>query len=142
MGTTLNSSPGLVPGEPIWIDDPSVAAGRRLNRNAFTLLPRGERGNLGRDALKGFGMSQVDFSLRRQFTLSEGASLQFRAEFFNILNHPNFSNPDSSLLSGTFGTTINMLGRSLGSGGAGGGLNPLYQVGGPRSIQFALKIIF
>ncbi len=89
-------------------------------------------------------MSQVDFALRRRFTLSERTSLQFRADFFNIFNHPNFANPTpfkfGSTLSGDQSTS--MLGRSLGSGGASGGLTPLFQIGGPRSIQFALKIIF
>jgi hypothetical protein len=56
--------------------------------------------------------------------------LQFRAEFFNIFNHPNF------------GRSTQTLASSLGSGGANGGLNPLYQIGGPCSIQFALKLQF
>lgn len=68
--------------------------------------------------------------------------LRFRAEFFNILNHANFGNPNISLPSPLFGRSTQTLANSLGSGGASGGFNPLYQVGGPRSIQLALKLQF
>ena len=104
--------------------------------------PVGRAGNLGRTSVRGLSISQVDFSLRRQFTLTEGTSLQFRADFFNIFNHPNFASVNTSIGSSTFGQALVMLGGSLGAGGAAGGLNPLYQIGGPRSIQFALKLLF
>ncbi|SRR6266851_3649573 len=68
--------------------------------------------------------------------------LRFRAEFFNILNHPNFGNPNSDLTSPLFGRSTQTLASSLGSGGSNGGFNPLYQIGGPRSIQLALKLQF
>ena len=68
--------------------------------------------------------------------------LRFRAEFFNIFNHPNFGNPTNSLTSPLFGRSTQTLANSLGSGGANGGFNPLYQIGGPRSIQLALKLQF
>ena len=76
--------------------------------------------------------------------------MQLRAEFFNIFNHPNFGDPGAgqqgfgtNLISNPdFGRSTSMLGRSLGGGGASGGYNPLYQIGGPRSIQLALKVLF
>jgi len=71
-----------------------------------------------------------------------GVGLRFRAEFFNIFNHPNFGNPNNSLTSPLFGHSTQTLASSLGSGGANGGFNPLYQIGGPRSIQLALKLQF
>jgi hypothetical protein len=71
-----------------------------------------------------------------------GLGLRFRAEFFNIFNHPNFGNPNNSLTSPLFGRSTQTLANSLGSGGANGGFNPLYQIGGPRSIQLALKLQF
>ena len=61
---------------------------------------------------------------------------------FNIFNHPNFGPPISYLSSPQFGQATQMLGSSLGAGGASGGLNPLYQIGGPRSVQLALKLQF
>jgi hypothetical protein len=51
------------------------------------------QGDLGRNALHGFGATQVDLALRRQFTLRERVSLQARADLFNIFNDPNFGPP-------------------------------------------------
>jgi hypothetical protein len=92
-------------------------------------------------------MWQLDFAVRRQFHLNERVYLQFRADFFNIFNHPNFGDPGASsstnaLNNAQFGQSTFMLSKSLGNGGLLGGFNPLYQVGGPRSIQFALKLNF
>ncbi|HEX6717894.1 MAG TPA: hypothetical protein VF088_12325, partial [Pyrinomonadaceae bacterium] len=104
--------------------------------------PVGQQGNLGRNVLRGFGAWQADVALQRKFQLTEKVSLRFRSEFFNILNHPNFGSPVNSLTNPLFGRSTQTLANSLGSGGANGGLNPLYQIGGPRSIQFALKLLF
>ena len=80
--------------------------------------------------------------MRREFALFEAWKLQFRAEMFNASNHPAFGDPSGSLFSPQFGIATQSLGRSLGRGGVNGGLNPLYQVGGPRSIQLALRLAF
>ncbi len=106
------------------------------------------QGNFGRNVLRGFGATQADLALQRQFHLTEKLGLRFRAEFFNIFNHPNFGNPTNSLAgcpqscNPLFGRSTQTLASSLGSGGANGGFNPLYQIGGPRSIQLALKLQF
>ena len=76
---------------------------------------------------------------QRQFHLTEEVGLRFRAEFFDILNHPDFGPPNNSLPNPLFGHSTQKLASSVGSGGANGGFNPLYQIGGPRSIQLALK---
>ena len=73
------------------------------------------------------------------FTSARDLRLRFRAEFFNIFNHPNFGSPTNVLTSPLFGRSTQTLANSLGSGGANGGFNPLYQIGGPRSIQFACQ---
>ena len=138
------SRPDLVPNVPLYIDDPLAPGGWRINRSAFT-IPVGRQGTLGRNALHNFPMWQLDMSLRRQFKLTERWKLQLRAEVFNIFNHPNFIIGDlerrlNNLT--TFGVATTMLGRGLGSGGSSGGFNPLYQVGGPRSVQLAAKLTF
>ena len=140
------SRPDLILGVPLYIDDRTVGGGRRINKLAF-VSPIGRQGTLGRNALRGFPMWQTDFAIHRQFNLVEKLKLQLKAEFFNIFNHPNFGDPGANsntnaLTSPQFGQSLNMLGRSLGSGGVNGGLNPLYQSGGPRSIQLAIKLQF
>ena len=114
-----------------------------INAAAFTTpVPATAQGDLGRNALRGFGVTQWDLTLRRQFRFTERFSLQARGDFFNILNHPNFGNPINYLTSPQFGQATQTLNNHLGGGGQNGGLNPLYQTGGPRSIQLALKLQF
>jgi hypothetical protein len=79
-------------------------------------------------------------------------NLQFGAEIFNLINHPNFGTPLSNI--GTcalgvtckpiygWGTSQAMLNQSFGSGYYGSGFGSLYQIGGPRSIQLSLKLQF
>jgi hypothetical protein len=141
-GASGATRPDLVSGVPLWIADPNVAGGKRINPAAFSVPATPRQGNLGRNGLRGFGATQVDLTLRRQFKLHERLSLQARADLFNIFNHPNFGSPINYLSSPLFGQSTQMLGASLGSGGQSGGLNPLYQIGGPRSAQLALKLLF
>ena len=140
----------------------SCPGGKGLNPAAFTNPPTtpagcdpsvdfpcnpARQGNLGRNALRGFGAVQWDFAVHRDFPIRESVKLQFRAEMFNVLNHPNFG-PPSGLFFGAsvpsgFGLSSQMLGRSLNGGNSGSGaLSSLYQIGGPRSLQFALKLFF
>jgi hypothetical protein len=161
--------PDVVPGVPFYISGAACAGsngnlcpgGRRFNTvplsttqvGPFVVPTQLRQGTLSRNALRGFGNNQLNFSLRRQFNLTERLNLQFRAEFFNLFNHPNFADPSGTLgsvsgtgtlafSSATFGLSQTMLNRSLGSGGQNGGFAPLYQIGGPRSIQLALKLQF
>jgi hypothetical protein len=141
-GASSVQRPNLVSGVPIWISDPNVAGGKKINKAAFNAPTGPVQGSLGRNVLNGFGATEVDLTLRRQFRLQERLSLQARADFFNIFNQPNVGAPTSYLTSPLFGQATQMLGASLGSGGQNGGLNPLYQIGGPRSAQLALKLLF
>lgn len=104
------------------------------------------QGTLGRNALRGFGWSQLDFTLRREIPIHEQIALQFRADFFNILNHPSFAfapgNAGLNASNAAFGRPITMLNNALASSGGVPAFNPLYQIGGPRSIQLSLKLIF
>jgi len=128
--------PDLVPGHPIWIPDPTSGPGKKLNPNAFAVPATARQGNLGRNSIYGLGAGQIDLTIQRAFPLTERIRLSFRTDAFNILNHPNFANPGGSVGAANFGIFTQMLNRGL------GGLNPLYQIGGPRSLQLSLRLAF
>jgi hypothetical protein len=141
-GIALYPRPNVNPGVPLELLGAQYPGGKAFNPAAFTAPPTGQQGDFGRNVLRGFGATQMDLALQRQFQLTERLGLSFRGEFFNIFNHPNFGSPNNSLTSPLFGQSTQMLASFLGSGGANGGFNPLYQIGGPRSIQLALKLQF
>ena len=95
----------LVPGQPIYIYGSICAAvynngkacpgGRAINPNAFALPASGPPGDAPRNFARGFSASQMDFAVRREFPIHEGLKLQFRAETFNIFNHPSFGQIDA-----------------------------------------------
>jgi hypothetical protein len=93
-----------------------------FNIGAFAISPYGTFGNAGRNILTGPGFSSVDISAIKNTPLREGLTLQFRAEFFNLLNSPNFFLPDSFLGSPAFGRVL--------------------AAGTPRRLQFGLKLMF
>lgn len=139
---SVNFQPNLVSGQAIYIDDPTAPGGRRINFAAFSIARDSSngltQGNVGRNSLRGFNAIQTDLALRREFPIGETFRIQFRAESFNIFNRANFGaiNNQLSVGSALFGRAINTQNTQL------GGLNSLYQVGGPRSFQFALKLLF
>jgi hypothetical protein len=141
-GIDLYPRPDVVPGVPLVLYQSQYPGGKAFNPAAFTPPPTGQQGDFGRNVLRGFGAWQADVAFQRQFQLTEKVGLQFRGEFFNLFNHPNFGPPDNNLTDALFGLSTQTLASSLGSGGANGGFNPLYQIGGPRSIQLALKLVF
>ncbi len=130
----------VVPNQPLYVYGSQFPGGRSINPAAFALPPAGQIGDAPRNFARGFGAWQMDFAVRREFPIHENLKLQFRAEAFNIFNHPNFGTINSSFCpSGpfcNFGQATSTLAQSL------GGLSPLYQMGGPRSMQFALKLVF
>ncbi len=101
----------------------------QLNAAAFTVVPAGTIGDLGRNAARGPGFTQWDFSVIKNTPLTERVSLQFRGEFFDILNHPNFANPDGNLADPTFGMSNQTI-------------NSLVGIGTSRQVQLALKLLF
>jgi hypothetical protein len=134
----------LVSGVPVYLSDPNVATGTRLNRDAFKVPAAATQGSLGRNAIRSAGFQQIDLAIRRDFQLREALRLQFRGELFNLANHPNFGayNNSYSATDAQFGTIQTTYNRYLGQGGTSGGLNPLYQAGGPRSVQLSLRLSF
>jgi hypothetical protein len=115
--------------------------------NTCTLLPNGTQrnclpgdqpawlinaintfGNAGRNILRGDGLKNFDLGLYRAFRITEKVSFQFRSEFFNLPNHPNFGLPNQSAASSSFASVSRAAFQS--------------QTGAQRQIQFAGKIVF
>ncbi len=153
-GSTYFIHPSRVSGQPLYIDTADASGkllpgGRRINCAAFsvagqssctlTALPGGTtEGDAGRNLARGFDAAQVDLALRKEFAVHERLHLQFRAEAFNVFNHPIFGSIYNTVTNGPgrFGYAWNTQDTQL------GGLNSLYQTGGPRSLQLALKLHF
>jgi hypothetical protein len=140
--------PDVIPGVPFYVDDSTLPGGRGFNRAAFVAPPLDANGNplrqgtLGRNALRGLEMWQVDLAVHRAIRLN-GMDLELRVESFNLFNRASFAQPTNAMSSGMFGQPTRTLASGLGAGGVvGGGLSPLYQVGGPRSIQLAARLEF
>jgi len=148
-GQLFNEGLNFVHGQPVYLYGPQCASvyaalygntlpcpgGRAINPNAFASVNSGY-GDAPRNFARGFGAWQMDLAVRREFPIHERLKLQFRAEAFNIFNHTNLGAINSNLGQNTFGQATASLASSLGV------LSPLYQMGGPRSMQFALKAVF
>ncbi len=122
-------APDLIPGK----DHNPVLDGWEQSRfywssDSFERQQAGTLGNLGRNVGVGPGYFNVDFSLKRDFALAEETRIQFRGEFFNMMNRVNFGNPSGSILTGS-GRISSSFGRV--SGGASA-----------RQVQLGLKLIF
>ena len=131
------SRPDLVPAQPLWIASSAAPGGKSLNPAAFSIPQEVRQGSEPRNDIAGFGLTEVDLSLAKKLRLTDRVSLHFRADGFNVLNHPNFTNPQAILDYGpTYLSSTQMLNQGL------GGLNPLFQEGGPRSLQLSLKLAF
>ncbi len=88
--TAINQRPDRVAGNPIWIADSSVAGGKRINAAAFTTpATTFTQGDVARNSVRGFDVWQEDVALRREFPIHGDIKLQFRAEAFNVFNHPS-----------------------------------------------------
>jgi len=118
--------PFLVAGVPLYLPNPSPAG--FLNPAAFVRQATGF-GNAGRNILTSPGFEDIDFSIAKTTTIKERAALQFRAEAFNLFNHPNFGQPTNNLASSAFG-------QILATRTTRGDL------GSSRQLQLGLKLIF
>ena len=120
-----NSLTAINVDRPNVVADPHVAnpsPAQWFNPAAFQLNALGTFGNSGRNNLQGPGGFTFDLALMRHFSITEHHRIQFRAEAFNLLNHPVYNNPRSSL------ADVN-IGRIL-------------TANEPRIMQFALKYFF
>jgi hypothetical protein len=118
--------PSIVPGVPLYLPNPSPSG--YLNPAAFIRQATGF-GNAGRNILTAPGFEDIDFSIAKTTTIKERAALQFRAEAFNLFNHPNFGQPTNNLASSAFGQIL----ATRTSRG---------DLGSSRQLQLGLKLIF
>jgi hypothetical protein len=132
----------LVPGRPLNLHGSQYPGGRMFNggpnaTNPAFSLPSGTlAGNAPRNQLRSFGDYQVNVAIRWQIHLYGRFNLQMRGDSFNILNHPDLGFVDPVLSNALFGQATVMLNQSFGSAG------PLYEPGGPRSLQFSVRLHF
>ena len=132
----FNQRPNVVAGMNPTLPNWNPVSGY-LNPQAFSQPASGTFGDLGRNSIYGPGYRNLDFSLSKNTRLFERVNLQLRAEFFNILNHPNFALPNGSLTlpsTGPAGQISQTPDVAQGNPGLGGG--------GPRVIQLAAKFTF
>lgn len=116
-GSNVTSSTGLTPQH--W-----------FNSALYTVPPPGTIGDAARDLLIGPGLFTINFSLSKNFAIGERMKLQFRGEFFNVLNHTNFAEPNGGVFSSASGLISPTAGQIT------------TIVGTPRQIQFGLKLTF
>lgn len=139
-------------GGSVYIKDATSPTGFRLNADAFAKpVSEEKQGNLGRNSIFGPSAWQMDLGLNKKFKLSEKIGISFRTEVYNVLNRPNFSNPFSNIsysnsgqkiIPSFFGVPTQTMARGYAAAGTTGGVSPIFQVGGARSIQFGLRLNF
>jgi hypothetical protein len=111
---------------PVILGNPS----QYFNPNAFVLPGPGTYGNVKRDSLIGPGLAELDVSVLKNTPLTERLKMQFRAEFFNVLNHTNFATPNTIIFSSASSTPSPTAGVITASSTTS------------RQIQFGLKLLF
>jgi len=112
------------------------------NRGSIMIPPaQGTFGTMGRNLFRGPSFNNWDFSLVKDTRLGERVRMQIRAEFFNILNHPHFANPEATTLFNEDPSSPGLFGASNATPDVAAA-NPVIGTGGPRNIQFGLKFIF
>jgi hypothetical protein len=157
----VSSGCALAGGSSIPAGTPLGNAKLFFDPCAFVLAPVGYEGNVGRDSLIGPGLLDLDYSLVKDTSvkwLGEAGKVEFRAEFFNIMNHPNFAQPVRSVFAGSLSDGLNcpITGCALVASGTGElpastagiiqstatGTTATQSSGNSRQIQFGLKIVF
>lgn len=135
-GTQYAGGLNLVADQSIFLRGAQYPGGKAINRAAFSVPVDGSPGDAPRNFVRGFGARQFNLAMRRDIPLHDEFILHFRAETFNLLNHPNFGYVDSIYSDAKFGQATKMLNSSLAT------VASQYQQGGPRSMQFALRLTF
>jgi len=136
----VNPRPNLIQGVPIYLHTSDST--QWLNPAAFALPGLGQIGSLGKGSIRGKPISNVDFSVNKNWLFKEKYGLQFRAEMFNAFNHTNFVG---------FNNNLQFDGVQILAGGAinpnfgkptNGSFGQLTAAQNPREIQFGMKFTF
>ena len=132
-GNSTNQRPDLVPG--VSVTPPGgKSIGEWINPAAFAVPANGTWGDAPRNIARGPGAWQIDFGVARSIRLSERAHLEFRSEFFNIFNHPQYGLPNATFGVPGFGSITQTVNTTTPVSPVGSGT--------PRQIQFALRLAF
>jgi hypothetical protein len=147
-GMTCKNATQAVPAgyffNPTVFARPLVQAGQPIPSSGETARASAtgtDIGDVGRNCLNGPRQVDLDFSLTKVFPMSESQNFEFRTDFFNLFNHPNFANPISNLnaLIASGGRIDPTTGQVLNAGNFG---RIISTSNNPRIIQFALKFNF
>ncbi len=144
--TLANATPGMTASLAAAVGGGTGGCYVSRNGKSFLLPPAfGTFGNSGRNIFRDTGFHDLDLSVSKNWKFYERLTVQFRAEFFNITNHPNFANPFGGTSGFGAGATAD---PSVGPFGCGcntpdvAAVNPVLGSGGARAIQFGLKFLF
>jgi len=138
-GVTRNQRPDLVPGQSIypanrtidhWFNETYDSNGNIVTPSAFAVPAVGTWGNVGRNFARGPGYYEIDTALQKSTAITERLAIKFRAEAFNLLNHPIYGDPASDISSTSFGVITSQLNT-----------NPTGP-GSSRKIEFMLRLEF
>ena len=119
--------PNVVADQPLTLANPTPL--QWLNKAAFVLPAVGTFGNAGRNILTSPGFEDIDFAISKTTAVKERVSLQFRAEAFNLFNHPNFAQPSNNFAAGNYGQ-ISQTRTARGD------------LGSSRQLQLGMKLVF
>jgi len=136
-----NPRPNVVPGCQVNVG----AVTRWFNPACYSVPAPGTLGNAGRDTIIGPGLAQVDFAVFKDTKvskISESFRVQFRAEFFNLFNHPQFGQPGNAMWSSYTISPVTGLVTSAVPNASAGVISTLAGNTASRQLQFGLKFIF
>jgi hypothetical protein len=132
-GNNTDQRPDLVPGVSVTPTG-GKSIGEWINPAAFAMPAAGTFGDAPRNNVRGPGAWQIDFGVAKSIPLSERAHLEFRSEFFNIFNHPQYGLPQATFAVPGFGSITQTVNTTTPVSPIGSGT--------PREIQFALRLAF
>lgn len=132
-GINKNQRPNRVPGQSLYAAHQTLS--QWFNPDAFSMPSKGQWGTLGHNAVYGPGFSQADMGIQKQFRLREKIALDFRGDFFNILNYGQIGNPNTTWTGGSNNP------GNFGSITKAYNTNPT-GIGTPRQMQFSLRLSY